>query len=369
MTRIPNTPLSRSCPAARRQPATNWLRAAALLCCVWCWLGSPSQARGEDDATLSQGLFQRGLDQMKSGSFEQACPAIAESYRLEPLPGTLFTLAECEAKAGLVASAVAHYGDYLEVFSRMAAADQSGQRKRPEIAASRRTALLARVPTLTVRLSDPAAATGMTVFRDQTRLGQPALGVPLPIDPGAHTVRLETGGRPLVTLPIEIREGQHLELTLPVPNDDIARASAPGSPDAKNQPPAGPGAITTTQATAKLSPRSPWPRRLLLGGGGLLLLGGAASYAVAWSKSNTIERAAAGGELYPEDAGNYRTWEWTAVAMGVGGAGLIGAAIYLYLFRPHLTPPSALAAASTARVQVLPAPAAGGFAARVVLTF
>ncbi|MBC8131945.1 MAG: hypothetical protein H7X95_03115, partial [Deltaproteobacteria bacterium] len=56
----------------------------------------------------------------------------------------------------------------------------------------------------------------------------------------------------------------------------------------------------------------------------------AVSYGIAWSKSSAIEEAGQLGQAYPAGADNYRTWEWTAAALGVAGLGLVGAAAYLY---------------------------------------
>ena len=60
-------------------------------------------------------LFEDGVRLMKAGQFDEACPKIAESQRLEPRPGTLFTLAECLANDGKIATALARYEEYLRV--------------------------------------------------------------------------------------------------------------------------------------------------------------------------------------------------------------------------------------------------------------
>jgi hypothetical protein len=59
----------------------------------------------------AEALFDRGLRDMQSGNYDKGCPALAESHRLDPRLGTLFTLAECEAQWGKTGSAVAHYRD------------------------------------------------------------------------------------------------------------------------------------------------------------------------------------------------------------------------------------------------------------------
>ena len=65
---------------------------------------------------------------MLAGRYDTGCPELAESYRLDPAPGTLFTLAECERKGGNIATALARYDDYLQLFNRMSPDEQAHQR-------------------------------------------------------------------------------------------------------------------------------------------------------------------------------------------------------------------------------------------------
>jgi hypothetical protein len=85
--------------------ASTYLSAVCLLSSLL--LAAPAAA---GDKETAKGLFDRGIDQMEAGHYDKACPDIAESYRLDPQPGTLFTLAECEVKRGRLATAVAHSG-------------------------------------------------------------------------------------------------------------------------------------------------------------------------------------------------------------------------------------------------------------------
>jgi hypothetical protein len=70
-----------------------------------------AQTATPEAAAAAAAQFERGLAAMNGGRYEVACPALAESVRLEPRPGAIFTLAECEAQWGHHASADAHYAD------------------------------------------------------------------------------------------------------------------------------------------------------------------------------------------------------------------------------------------------------------------
>jgi hypothetical protein len=50
----------------------------------------------QDAKAAAKALFDRGIDERDAHRYESACPALAESYELDPRPGTLLYLAECE---------------------------------------------------------------------------------------------------------------------------------------------------------------------------------------------------------------------------------------------------------------------------------
>ena len=128
-----------------------WLPLSAFACASAIPLPALAQ-----DAAAAAALYDRGLSDMLAGKLSSACPALAESYRLDPLPGALFTLAECEGKAGRCATAVARYDEYLATYARLPAKEKAGQKGRNKLAEAARRKLLPNVPTVTIRL--PASA-------------------------------------------------------------------------------------------------------------------------------------------------------------------------------------------------------------------
>jgi hypothetical protein len=167
------------------------------------------------DAGAAAALFEEGLADMTAGRLAVGCPKLAESYRLDSRPGAVFTLAECEARWGKLASALAHYEDYLRLFDAMPDSQKTAQRERAAVAAQQRTSLKERTPKL--KLLMPATAPKGTVVRkDGVLLGAPSIGVAVPIDPGTHRITTQAPGGAAKEHVVEIVEGQAAVVDLQV---------------------------------------------------------------------------------------------------------------------------------------------------------
>ena len=177
-------------------------------------LGSVAPAAAQDSAA-SEALFNKGVAAMKAGDFETACPALEESQRLDPHAGTLFALAECEAKWGKLASSVAHYSDYVGMVSNMSGQGRARHHTRVQVAKSQLEKLRGRVPQLSIVLSADAPKNTI-VKRDGVLLEGVSLGMALPVDPGEHVLVTQVPGGPKRTELVSIEEGQTKEVELQV---------------------------------------------------------------------------------------------------------------------------------------------------------
>jgi hypothetical protein len=205
-------------------------------------------AAAQDTATAGA-LFDKGVADMEAKRFASACPAIEESQRIDPRPGTLFTLAECLAGWGKVASAVARYQDYADLVPRLAPQQQARHRERLATARAQLAKLKPTVPTLTLVLPANAPA-DTTVTRNGETLGSAALGLPLPVDPGTYEIITHAPGMPdqQTNVTLELGEAKRVELELGAAPASVPVASAPPAaapvpqqnsvPDAPPPPPA-----------------------------------------------------------------------------------------------------------------------------------
>ena len=158
-------------------------------------------------------LFDQGLARMESGDYEHGCPKIAESYSLDPRPGVLFTLAECEARRGRLATAVRRYGDYLTLHASLPLDAKKKQGKRDKAAREQVAKLRPLVPELTLILH-PNAPRGTLVWRDGVPVPADDLGMAIRLDPGPHQVSLQGPRAPVTQMKVTLERGDKKVLRL-----------------------------------------------------------------------------------------------------------------------------------------------------------
>lgn len=174
-----------------------------------------SAPAGAQDVAAADALFNRGVTEMKAGQYQKACGLIAESMRLDPQPGTLFTLSQCEVKWDRTATAVARLDDYLQLYDRLTPDQKAQQLNRPKVVKEQRNRLAPDVPELTLSLP-PGAPAGTVVKRDDSVVASAALGLGLPVDPGEHVVSTQAPGGALWELRITIAKGEKKPVVLEV---------------------------------------------------------------------------------------------------------------------------------------------------------
>lgn len=291
-------------------------------------LAAPAAAQQVADA---ERLFNRGLTDMQAGRFETGCLALSESYRIDPRPGALFTLAECEAKRGRIATAVARYSDYLALFSRLSPDAKAKQRGREKIAAAKTAQLTPEIPELTLSLP-PDAPRGTVVKRDDAVLSEATFGVALTIDPGAYVVTTQAPGGPVTELRLTIEKGEKRQITLQVKGGPREISSAVPSASA---PPPVPPALSTSPDTGSSGRRT---GAFVAGGVGIagLVLGGVMGGLALGAKGNVDDHCL---KLVCDAEGfravtRGRTFALvSSIGIGVGVAG-VGAAAILFLTAP-----------------------------------
>ena len=143
---------------------------------------------------------------MQAGKPEAGCPALDESYRLDPKPGALFTAAECQAVWGRPYAAHQRYAAYVTAVSKLPAMAQARHAERVVLARAALESLEPRIPRLQFVL--PTAHPRLDVTLDGTALSMEALKEPVLVDPGLHTIQASAGGQPARTLHFSVEPGE-----------------------------------------------------------------------------------------------------------------------------------------------------------------
>lgn len=155
---------------------------------------------------------------MKRGEPAHACAKFAASQRLDPAPGTLLNLSECEEAVGKLADAWRHVRETLK---QLAEDDD-----RVPIARQRAESLERRVPRLIVELDDGAPKDTRLVL-DEAEEVTP--GQELVINPGSHVVAATAPGRARRVVTFRVSEHERLGLRI-APEPARTEAPAPASP-------------------------------------------------------------------------------------------------------------------------------------------
>src|SRR6187402_975891 len=158
---------------------------ASLVASAW---GAPAFAQG-GNAALAESLFREGKRLSAERKFADACPKFAESYKLDPGLGTLLNLATCHESEGKPASA---WAEFSEASSR---AKREGDNDRAQLANEHVRTLEPKLAHVSVALAAGAAVPGLVVKFDSRELAPAALGLPIAIDPGKHTVEAAAPGK------------------------------------------------------------------------------------------------------------------------------------------------------------------------------
>jgi hypothetical protein len=261
---------------------------------TWIAVAGPAASQARDPAA-AEALFRQGREAIKRGDYATACPKFAESQRLDPGAGTLLNLAQCEEKAGRLASAWQHYQEAADVL----AADD------PRLALAKQgiTALEKSVPRLTVRLA-PGAPAGTSVLRDEVELGSASLGTPLPVDPGEHVIVTKSAGRQDHRQTVVLKSGESREVIATIGGGSADSGGRGQTAETASLPANATTSVSTTTTPTTDNPQN-MQRMLGYAAGGLGVVGlGLGTYfsLSARSKNNNIVDAGCNDSTCPAGA-------------------------------------------------------------------
>jgi hypothetical protein len=278
-------------------------RAALIGLCLIC---CASRASAGDAA--AEALFRAGRQAADQKDWKTACARFEESNRLEPASGTVFNLAHCREQLGELASA---WQRYLEVKDKLEPGDS-----RLEVVTERIASLERRLPKLT--LENDGSIPGMVALRDDKEVGAATFGVPLPVDPGKHTIVVRARGRRDNVITVELAEGEQRSLKL-----------EPGAPADAVKPVKGSAPPASAPAERRDAPSSTRTAGFVIGGVGAAgLVTSLVTGALVLSKKSTVDDECSNKVCSPEgvqageDGALFSTVSTVAFAVGAVGLGV-----------------------------------------------
>jgi len=193
-------------------------------------LSGPAKAQpGPVDSIAAEKLFRDARELMDAGKYDEACPKLAESQRLDPGGGTMLNLALCHQHQGRLATAWTEYHEAL------AMARKDGRADREELALEQLGIIEPQLSYLTIEVAPAAKVDGLTVSLDGTAIGEAAWGTALPVDPGKHRLVASAPGKRDRQIAIQIGGKQRRSVRVPPLLDAPSPARKPPDPDAVDQ--------------------------------------------------------------------------------------------------------------------------------------
>ncbi len=184
--------------------------AVALAALVFCSAVAPRIALADEDAAAAESLFQEARRLSDAGNYREACPKFLASQKAGPGVGTLLNLGACYEKTGQIASAWARYKEAQSF------AQRTNRPDREKTARERALKLEPRLPKLTITWKDPS----VEVKRDDVPVDEGAVGSPVPVDPGSHTITARASGKKTWSKTVTFTEAQNENVTIPPLEED-----------------------------------------------------------------------------------------------------------------------------------------------------
>jgi hypothetical protein len=196
-------------------------------------LALPGRARAQSsiDLPIAQALFEEARTSMNAGRYDEACPRLSESQRLDPATGTLLNLAVCHEKQGKMATAWAEYNDVV------AASRTAGNAERQRIAMERIREIEPKLCRISFVSTGAKTQDALVIKLDGVELGPAAMGTAIPVDPGVHEVEVNAKGRkPWSGKVVLTGSGASSVMTVLTPEDDTDASPAVSQVDSPPPP-------------------------------------------------------------------------------------------------------------------------------------
>lgn len=194
------------------------LSAALVLAAL---VAAPAVARADASPTAgrAEAAYREGRTLLEAKRYDDACPKLAESQKLDPGAGTLLALALCHEGQGKTATAWAELNEASRIGKKVGRTDLANA------AQKRAQAMEPSLAKLVVRL--PQAADDLSITCDGAALTATDLGSPFPVDPGEHKVEASAPGKVARSYTVRLSGAGVVEIVIDKLDDVREAAPAP----------------------------------------------------------------------------------------------------------------------------------------------
>lgn len=172
-------------------------------------------------AAMAESLLSEGKKLLAERKVPEACRKFESSYRVDPTPGTLLTLAMCHEQEGKLATAWGEFNESAQLAKKGNRAD------RLKIAREHISAIEPLLSRFVVVVPEDAAKIGMIVEIDGTPLEEGAWGTAIPVDAGDHKTVVHAPKYKSWEKLIAVEHGKVATVIVP----KLERLSKPVAPD------------------------------------------------------------------------------------------------------------------------------------------
>ena len=191
----------------------------------------PAAAQDKKELSKARVQFQRAIELEQAGNYSTALEQFRDVGQVRMTPQVRFHIATCEEKLGRLVTAL---GGYQLAF---ADADGVGEDFKAEVTVAV-TRLQASIPKLVIQRGTGAEAAEIQL--DGVALGASSVGVPVPLDPGPHSVSAKAPGALPFSQTVTIAENEQKSIDVSLaPEPEEARPTVivgPPGPSEKTNP-------------------------------------------------------------------------------------------------------------------------------------
>ncbi|MGC4069109.1 MAG: hypothetical protein QM784_31580 [Polyangiaceae bacterium] len=218
-------------------------------------LAGSSFAQTDEERAGARAAASKGVNAFSQGNWAEAADLMARAEKLVHSPTHLLYLGQAQEHQGQLVAAQETYFKIVREKLRPDAPEVF--RTAQQEAQKRLDGLSPRIPQISIVVQGTSSDQPVTVMMDGKNVPEALVGVPHPVDPGAHEFGANVGERRSNLVKIELREGttETVVLTLPATGPGEA-AKAPGASGSNANPGTSVG-VDSQDVTSAASGTSP----------------------------------------------------------------------------------------------------------------